>query len=105
MPDFSVIRRPSTCAADQVDPHTPQLNVGFGLTTNNDQNQSQNRDTNRDYRPELMLRGGKVAARKPEVLSECMNIDEWIESLKADFAGTNPNAATDQVLISQVKSF
>jgi hypothetical protein len=82
-----------------------QLNVGFGLTTNNDQNQSQNRDTNREYRPELMFRGGKVAARKPEVFSESMNIDEWIESLKAYLAGTNSNAATNQVLISQVKSF
>ena len=39
------------------------------------------------------------------MFSESMNIDEWIESLKAYLAGTNPNAATDQVLISQVKSF
>ena len=34
-----------------------------------------------------------------------MNIDEWIESLKAYLAGMIPNAATDQVLIAQVKSF
>ena len=34
-----------------------------------------------------------------------MNTDEWIESLKAYLAGTNPNAATEHVLISQVKSF
>ena len=60
---------------------------------------------NHENRPELRLRGEKVAARKPEVLSESMNIDEWIESLKAYLAGTNSNAATDQVLISQVKSF
>ena len=44
-------------------------------------------------------------SRNPEVFSESMNIDEWIESLKAYLAGTNPNAATDQVLIAQVKSF
>ena len=39
------------------------------------------------------------------MFNESMNIDEWIESLKAYLAGTNPNAATDQVLVSQVKSF
>ena len=111
MPDFSEIRRPPTRAANQVDTHTPQLNVGFGLTTNNDQNQtqihnqSQNSETNRDYRPELIFRGGKVAAKKHEVFSKSMNKDEWIESLQAYLAGTNPNAATDQVFISQVKSF
>ena len=103
MPNFSVIRRPYTRAADQVDPHTSQLNVGLGLTINNDQNQIRNRETNRDYRPELMFKGGKVAARKVELLSESMNIDELIESLKAYLAGTNPNARTDQVLIFQVK--
>ena len=39
------------------------------------------------------------------MFSECINIDEWIESLKAYLSGTNPYAATDQVLIAQVKSF
>ena len=58
-----------------------------------------------NYADPLLYRSGKVAARKPEVFSESMNIDEWIESLKAYLAGTNPNAATDQVLIAQVKSF
>ena len=52
-----------------------------------------------------MHRGGRVAKRKPEVFNESMNIGEWIESLKAYLAGTNPNAATDQVLIAKVKSF
>ena len=53
-------------------------------------------------RPAWTLRSGKVAARKPEVFSENMNVDEWIESLKANLSGTNLNAAADQVLISQV---
>ena len=72
---------------------------------NNSQIQTKNRDLNHENRPELRFRGGKVAARKPEVFSESMNIDEWIESLKANLSGTNSNVATDQVLISQVKSF
>ena len=46
-----------------------------------------------------------MAARKPEVFNESMNIDELLESLKSYLAGTNPNAAADQVLIAQVKSF
>ena len=72
---------------------------------NNGQNQTKTRDINHENRPELRFRSGKVAARKPQVFSESMNIDEWIESLKANLAGGNSNAATDQVLISQVKSF
>ena len=59
---------------------------------------------NRENRPELTVRGGKVAMRKPEVFSESMNIYERIESLKAYLRGTNLNAATDRVLISQDKS-
>ena len=89
------------------------MNVGFNLTQKNDHNQTlnnnqeatTNRDTTRAMKSELPFKVGKVAARKPEVFSESMNIDEWIESLKAYLAGTNPNAATDQVLILQVKSF
>ena len=54
---------------------------------------------------EPVYRGWKLAARNPEVFNENMNIDEWLESLKAYLAGKNPNAASDQVLISQVKSF
>ena len=39
------------------------------------------------------------------MFNESMNIDEWLESLKAYLAGTYPNAAADQVLIAQGKSF
>ena len=77
------------------------LRVNFGL----DQSQNASRDAANEIRVDAVYRGGKVAARKPEVFSESLNIDEWIESLKAYLAGTNPNAATDQVLIAQVKSF
>ena len=74
---------------------------------NFDLNQSQNasRDAANENREESVYRGGKVAARKPEVFIESMNINEWIESLKAYLAMTNPTAATNQVLIAQVKSF
>ena len=65
----------------------------------------QNRDVDRKGRVEPAHRGGRVAARKPEVFYESMNIDEWIERLKAYLAGLNPYAATEYVLISQVKSF
>ena len=77
------------------------------LSVNFDLSQSQNarRDAANENRVEPVYRGGKVVARKPEVFSESMNIDEWIESLKAYLVGTNPNAATDQVQIAQVKSF
>ena len=91
-----------------IDPHPSplnlsQLNVNFDL--NQSQDQTYYRDGIGENRVEPAYRGGKVAARKPEVFNESMNIDKWIESLKAYLAGKNPNAAMDQVLISQVKSF
>ena len=95
-PDFSAILRPLPLprAQDQADQQRQQLNVGFNLpqssgqnlaqnndhnqTLNNDQDATTNRDTTRAMRSELPLRIGKEAARKPEVFSESMNIDEWI---------------------------
>ena len=70
-----------------------QLNVNFGQDLNRIQDQTYHRDVIGENRVESVYRGGKVAARKPEMFNESMNIDECIESLKAYFVGTNPNAA------------
>ena len=86
----------------QPDGQRPQSDMGDNAGQNHPRDQQA---VDRDVRLELTTRGGKVAARKPEVFNEQMNIDEWLESLKAYLAGTNPNASSEFVLISQVKSF
>ena len=100
-------RQPATQTAQQSSPlNLPQLNVTFDQDLNRIIDQTLNRNVAIENRADpLLYRGGKVSARKPEVFSESMKIDEWIESLKAYLSGTNTNAATHQVLIAQVKSF
>ena len=57
-----------------------KLNVNFGQDLNRSQDQTYHRDVTGENRVESEFRGGKVAARKPEIFNESMNIDEWIEA-------------------------
>ena len=59
----------------------PQFNVNLNI--NQSQDQTFYRDTIGENLLEPAYRGGIVAARKQELFIESMNIDEWIDSLKA----------------------
>ena len=87
---LQVQRQPARQTIQQQSPlNLPQLNVTFDQDVNRSVDQMFNRNAASDNLADTMsYRGGKVAARKPEVFSESMNIDEWIESLKAYLAGT-----------------
>ena len=45
------------------------------------------------------------AAKKPSVFHGKGNIYDWIESMKAYFACSNPSNTTEEVIIAQVKTY
>ena len=51
-----------------------------------------------------MQGAAKIIARKPSVFDGIGSIDDWIGSMKAYFACSNPWITTDEVIDAQVKT-
>ena len=62
--------------------------------------------TNNSQQNTLSMQGAaKIVARKPSVFDGKGNIDDWIESMKAYFACSNPWNTGDEVIYAQVKTY
>ena len=48
---------------------------------------------------------GRIPVRKPDVYDDNTSINEWVDSMKAYFDGTNPAVVMDRVRVSQIKLF